>query len=208
MLNHELRRRSLFNPGLLLGLGAGLAGTEALQAQNQSAADEPSLIGIMQICFVVPNLREAIADWAERLGVGPWSITEHFRPRDPIYRGQPSTADVAIGMSYSGPMNVELIQPLDDAPSVYRDWIAKHGHGFHHWGVGTRDFARDVERYRSRGDVIAFSSSAPRLVYIETKSTLPGFVELIEVNDGVRASFGNMYRRSRDWDGKNPIVAQ
>ena len=44
-------------------------------------------------------------------------------------------------MSFAGHMNIELIQPLNDAePSVYREWIEKRGYGFHHWGRATDEF--------------------------------------------------------------------
>jgi methylmalonyl-CoA/ethylmalonyl-CoA epimerase len=130
----------------------------------------------MQISYVVQDLQAAIEERVERLGVGSWSITDHFRPQNPRYRDQPSNVDVdvAIAMSYSGATNIELIQQLNDPPSVYLDGIKKHGYGFHDWSVGTLTYERDVERYRSRGDVLAFSCAAPKLTYIENQQFSTG----------------------------------
>jgi len=43
------------------------------------------------------------------------------------------------------------------------------------------------------------------VVYADTSAYLDGMTELIEITDGVRAGFGDMYRIARDWDGKELI---
>jgi hypothetical protein len=69
--------------------------------------------GVMQMSYVVKDIHRAIQDWIDKLNVGPWFLLEHFTGGRPVYRGQPSTADVAIAMSFAGHMNIELIQPND-----------------------------------------------------------------------------------------------
>ena len=83
--------------------------------------------GVIQMAYVVADLQQAIAQWSTLLRVGPWFVLEHFTGVDPVYRGQPSRADVAIAMSFAGHMNIELIQPNNDAPSVYREAIERTG---------------------------------------------------------------------------------
>ena len=89
--------------------------------------------GVIQMAYVVPDVRAAMSAWVEKVKVGPWFLLEHFTGNDPKYRGRDSTADVAIAMSFAGHMNIELIQPNNEAPSVYREWIERRGYGFHHW---------------------------------------------------------------------------
>jgi hypothetical protein len=93
--------------------------------------------GIIQMAYVVPDIRQAIRAWVDKMGVGPWFVLDHFTGIDPKYRGGESKADVALAMSFAGHMNIELIQPNNDAPSVYREGIEKRGYGFHHWGRAT-----------------------------------------------------------------------
>jgi len=88
--------------------------------------------GVIQMAYVVKDIRATIKHWVEQLKVGPWFLLDHFTGIDPVYRGQPSKADVQLAMSFAGHMNVELIQPNTDAPSVYKEWIDRHGYGFHH----------------------------------------------------------------------------
>jgi hypothetical protein len=164
--------------------------------------------GVIQMCYVVPDIRAAMSVWVNKLKVGPWFLLDHFTGGNPKYRGRDSTADVAIAMSFAGHMNIELIQPNNDAPSVYREWIDRHGHGFHHWGRATTNFDRDVEHYASAGHDLAFIASVPsggRVAYMDTTHELPGYVELIELGAGFEAVFSRFYRASIGWDGADPV---
>src|SRR3569832_1976227 len=76
--------------------------------------------GIIQTAFVVKDIRESIASWIADCRVGPWFLLDHFSGDHPVYRGRPSTADVAIAMAFAGHMQIELIQPNDANPSVYK----------------------------------------------------------------------------------------
>jgi glutathione S-transferase len=83
--------------------------------------------GIIQMAYTVADIRAAIAYWIRDLKVGPWFLLDHFTGADPVYRGGPSQADVAIAMAFAGHMQIELIQPNDDHPSVYRETITRRG---------------------------------------------------------------------------------
>jgi len=164
--------------------------------------------GIIQTAYVVADLRQAIAHWVQKLKVGPWFVLEHFTGLDPWYRGQTSCADIALAMSFAGHMNIELIQPNDEAPSVYREHIERRGFGFHHWGIATWHFDRSVERYRDAGHELVFLAGVPsggRVGYMDTTGVLPGYTELIELGGAFEDVFGRFHRASLDWDGRDPI---
>jgi hypothetical protein len=204
---NNFSRRDIFAPTALMAAAALLP--HRAKAAEPSAEPVPIFDGIMQVCYIVPDLQQAMREYAEFLGVGPWSVTEKFQPSDMLYRGQPTAPDVTIGMSYSGQLNVELIQQRDDTPSVYRETQQKRGYGFHHWGVATADFDADLARYREQGIEVAFSmtlGSGIRLAYLDTTEHLAGMIELIEMNEGVRTSFTRMFRAARDWDGKTLLA--
>jgi hypothetical protein len=164
--------------------------------------------GVIQMAYVVADLHAAMTQWSSKLKVGPWFVLEHFTGVDPLYRGQPSRADVALAMSFAGHMNIELIQPKNDAPSVYREMIERRGHGFHHWGVATWKFDAAVARYQRDGYELAFLAAVPtggRVGYMDTTAVLPGFTELIELGGAFEEVFGRFYRASINWDGKDPV---
>ena len=164
--------------------------------------------GIIQMAYVVQDIRAAMEQWVSQLRVGPWFLLEHFTGVNPVYRGQPSRAEVALAMSFAGHMNIELIQPLNDAPSVYREVIERRGYGFHHWGKATTQFDRDLAQYRSGGHEVGFICEVPsggRVAYMDTTRTLPGFVELIELGGAFEPVFSRFYRASIGWDGTDPV---
>jgi Glyoxalase/Bleomycin resistance protein/Dioxygenase superfamily len=164
--------------------------------------------GIVQTAYVVQDIRKAIDGWVKDLKVGPWFLIDRFSGGDPLYRGAPSHAESALAMSFAGHMNIELIQPANDAPSVYWDTIKKRGYGFHHWGIATSNFDRDVEKYKQRGYELAFFARVPsggRVAYMDGSNDLAGMVELIELGPGFDAAFGRFYAATIAWDGKDPI---
>lgn len=164
--------------------------------------------GIIQMAYVMEDIHRAMNEWVNQLKVGPWFLLDHFTGNDASYRGQPSEADVAIAMSFAGHMMIELIQPNNNAPSVYREIIQRCGYGFHHWGVGSQDFDRDVEAFQKRGAELAFFARVPsggRVAYMDTTAQLPGMVELIELGANFEPMFTGFYRASLGWDGADPV---
>lgn len=164
--------------------------------------------GVVQMAYVVEDIHRAMRDWSARLKVGPWFLLENFRGVDPMYRGQQSSAEILLAMSFAGHMNIELIQQVNSAPSVYREVIEKRGYGFHHFGVATADFDGEVARHRNAGAELAFSLRVPsggRVAYMDTTATLPGMTEVIELGPGFEPTFNRFYRASIGWDGADPI---
>jgi len=164
--------------------------------------------GIMQMAYIVKDIRQGIQEWIDKLNVGPWFLLDHFTGERPIYRGSKSTADVAIAMSFAGHMNIELIQPNDTNPSVYKELIDTQGYGFHHWGVASADVDADIERYKAMGMELAFRAGVPTggdVAYMDTHDAMPGFIELIATNPEMERVFGRFYGAALTWDGTDPV---
>ncbi len=165
--------------------------------------------GVAQTAFVVPNLREAIDRWVTDMRAGPFFVLDQFLVPGQIYRGRESRADITLAMGFSGHMLIELIQPLDDNPSVYRETIERRGHGFHHFGIASTDVDAAAADYRSRGYEEAFRASVPtggEVVYLDNGSGADwGFLELLPATPGMDESFTRFWQASRGWDGTQPV---
>jgi len=163
--------------------------------------------GIIQTAFVVENIRESIDAWIADCHVGPWFLLDHFTGDHPIYRGAPSRADVAIAMAFAGHMQIELIQPNDDHPSVYKEVIDARGHGFHHLGRASVDIDADIAELEGRGYGLAFRAGVPTggdVAYMARPGD-SGFLELITATSGMEEAFTAFWRASVGWDGANPV---
>jgi hypothetical protein len=163
--------------------------------------------GIIQTAFVVKDIRAAIASWVEDCKVGPWFLLDHFSGDHPVYRGGPSRCDVAIAMAFAGHMQIELIQPNDDHPSVYRETIDRIGYGFHHLGRASEDVDADIAELEARGYTLAWRAGVPTggdVAYLDHPG-YSGFLELIAATDGMEEAFTRFWRASVDWDGSDPV---
>lgn len=96
----------------------------------------PGGLPISQIACVVHDLDAAMERYHRLLGWGPWSVYEHVAPslHDTHYRGRQVAYSMLGAEVQAGPVQFELLQPLD-GPSIYRDWLDEHGEGLHHVAV-------------------------------------------------------------------------
>ena len=162
---------------------------------------------ICQMAYVVEDLDAAIDWWIKKTGVGPWFVLPSFGGEGHVYRGAPCTSNVAIAMSFAGSTNIELIQPLDNNPSVYKETIDKTGYGFHHFGVARDDIEDEVERRIARGEVMLQRAPVPTggsVAFFEGGEGAPGFVELIPATAGMDEGFTRFWEQTQDWDGSDP----
>lgn len=164
---------------------------------------------IAQTAFIVPDLPTAIMHWTQHLGAGPFFVLDHLLAPGQVYRGQESRADVTLAMGFTGHMMIELIQPLDNHPSVYRETIERRGFGFHHFGLAFADCEATARDYQARGFAEAYRAAVPtggEVIYLDD-GTGPdtGFIELLPVTPGMDATFTRFWEASRNWNGADPI---
>lgn len=104
-----------------------------------------SLVGapVCQIAFVVTDIEASMRSWADHLGIRPWSAYTLGPPRlrDMVYRGQPARFSFRHALAWSGPCQLELVQPLT-GPGIFADHLERHGEGVQHIGIVVPDHAR------------------------------------------------------------------
>jgi|tagenome__1003787_1003787.scaffolds.fasta_scaffold20912392_2 methylmalonyl-CoA/ethylmalonyl-CoA epimerase len=93
-------------------------------------------LSISQIAIVVNDMDDALEKYHRVLGWGPWNVYEHTPPslHDTYVRGQPVEYTMLGAECHVGPVDVELLQPLE-GPSIYKEWLEEHGEGMHHIAV-------------------------------------------------------------------------
>lgn len=164
--------------------------------------------GVIQMAYFVEDIKRSMADFSARLKVGPWFVSGPFSPSEARYRGQPTKINLTLAVGFCGHMSFELIEQHNDVPSVYRETLATRGYGFHHWGIPTKDFDRDLDAYRLLGYQTAFTDRSPRgyrIAYVDTTPDLPGMIELMELSASLEARYTEMYQASLCWDGSDAI---
>jgi len=169
---------------------------------------DPAAGRLIQTAFITKDIHASMREMTRIMGIGPWFLRERgVFPRQ-IYRGQPSTTALAIAMGYAGDMQFEIIQQLDDSPSVYREVAERSGYGLHHFGVAAEDYAASVAHYSKAGFTLAYEAEVAhgaRVGYFDTHSALPAMIEVIEFRPATRGMFETFRDAARDWDGHDPV---
>lgn len=162
---------------------------------------------ITQNGYVVTNLDAAIEHWATKLGVGPWFELDPRAFEDMRYRGELVEPRLRIALANSGNLQIELIQPLDDCPTPYRDflWATGNQGGLQH--VSTWPDHETFDRLvQSRTALFSGQGGGTRFAYFADTYGLGTMMEIADLSDGTRRFFEKISRAADTWDGKEAIV--
>jgi catechol 2,3-dioxygenase-like lactoylglutathione lyase family enzyme len=161
---------------------------------------------IRQIGYVVTDLDEALASWVE-LGVGPWLVIRGL-PMNVRYRGEPCETTLSLALSNSGEMQIELIYQHDDTPSIFTEFLAANGPGYHQLAYWAEDFDATMKAVADAGWPVVWSCGEGfrvRFAYVEPPSSPATVVEISELTDGQAASAKFIRDAAANWDGSDPI---
>ncbi len=162
---------------------------------------------IIQVAYVVNDVREAAARWTQTFGIGPFYILDRPQVGNPLYRGEPQAVEFSAALAQAGDVHIELIEQHCDSPSCYRDLVPKGKEGFHHIAVIVDDYQNEVARYEAMGFPVASSGEFGPLkfCYVDTSPVMSGMVEVLENLPFIHNYFGRIREAAEGWDGSNPI---
>ena len=147
--------------------------------------------------------------WSRVLGVGPFFYFERVPIEQFRYHDEPSPLQVSIALSNSGPLQIELIQQRNDAPSMYRDFLAREPRGgLQHIAYWTPSFDEDMERYLAADYQVAQSGQIGedgRFVYLDCEAHSGTVIEVSEVSGAKGRFFERVAQRAAQWDGCDPV---
>jgi len=164
---------------------------------------------IRQNGYVVLDMDAALHHWTTVLGVGPFYVVDHvtldwFRHRD-------STAapDLAIALANSGPLQIELICPRDDTPSMFREFMAEGPEGLQHTAWWSTRYQADHDRLLAAGyePIQEGQIGGPdgRFAYFADGGPRGTVLELSDVSGAKGEFFDHIRNASEGWDGSRPI---
>jgi catechol 2,3-dioxygenase-like lactoylglutathione lyase family enzyme len=163
---------------------------------------EPVLEGpIRQVGYVVRDLDAALRAWCA-LGVGPWYATGAHQLRDCWYRGDHCEPTISVAFASSGPMQLEVIQPLDDTPSIYREFLDAGHEGYQQLAWWVRDFDAVTHAADAAGWSLVFRGDGMvPFAYYETDPIVTTIVEVTALNDAAQGLADLLDAATVDWDG-------
>jgi hypothetical protein len=163
---------------------------------------------IAQIGYVVRDIDAAMEHWIS-LGVGPWFYvddveTDYFR-----YRGVDSEMKMSVALANSGDIQLELIQPRNDAPSAYKDFLDAGHEGAQHIAYWTNEYQDLYDRALNAGYTVLHEGSIGgekgRFAYFDTEREQGTVVEISDISGSKGQMFAYIRDVAANWDGSDPI---
>jgi len=160
---------------------------------------------VRQIGYVVTDLDDAIAGWL-KMGVGPWFVIRNL-PQRVTYRDAPCEVKLSMALSNSGDLQVELIQQLDETPSIFTEFLAATGGGFHQLAYWAEDFDAAMAKLTEAGWPQVWSGGegeGVRFAYFEPP-TGAAIVEIMELTEASAGMGAYVREQAIGWDGSDPV---
>lgn len=104
----------------------------------------PSQVGV-----VVKDVEKAAEFYSLTLGLGPFTIYE-FVPEKHWYMEEPSHVKLKMGKTMWGPLELELLQPLEGR-SLHEEFLRTRGEGLQHLGINVRNYDEVFEKMKKEG---------------------------------------------------------
>ncbi|MHC8380476.1 VOC family protein [Pseudomonas sp. LB3P14] len=163
---------------------------------------------ILELCHVVTDMDAALQHWTQVLGAGPFFVGEMEFTEGQFHRGVATPVALQVAFGCSGGLIIELVKPLGDHPSVFREVLESRGPGYHH--VMPRiDYDTGFERFNQAGYDLAFQGSMPggeRCALFDTRADNGGFIELMDMSPAIVEQLQRISQAHFDWDGHSDPV--
>jgi catechol 2,3-dioxygenase-like lactoylglutathione lyase family enzyme len=170
---------------------------------------------IRQIGVVVRDIDAAVQQWSGTIGIGPFCIVREMTFDDYRYRGVAAESPVVtLAIAQSGPLQIELITQLNDAPSAYRDFLAAGEEGMQHlacWCASKDAFDEKYRRLLEEGLEVVHEGRLGEIDIRFAYFSQPGGswpqLELCEgLMPGALQFFNMLDKLSKNWDGRQVMV--
>lgn len=165
------------------------------------------LAPIEQLAYLPTDFDAALRYWTETVGVGPFFVMENIRLGDMKYRGQPTDALFSLAIGYWGDIQIELIRPENDAPSIYNGEYAVTDR-VHHVCLFVNSIAEARTACAEAGAEILVEGKVGEdgeVIYVDAGGGPGHIIEILQPMSGSETLFAMMRDAARDWDGTDPV---
>ena len=163
---------------------------------------------IAQIGYVVRDIEASMRSFTA-CGIGPWFYLKGVKPTNFTYRGQPSGMAMDVAVANSGDIQIELITPVNDAPSMYRDFLEAGNEGVQHVAYWSEHYQELYDRALAAGFTVGqegqIGGEDGRFAYLETEHHPGTVIEISDVGGSKRFVFDLIKTAAANWDGSNPV---
>lgn len=161
---------------------------------------------VIEVCYVTRDMDATLKYWIDVMGAGPFFVGDMALADNQYLRGEPCTQSICVAFGFSGDMLIELVQPLDDRPSLFKEVLDDNGPGYHHIMLRA-DYDEGVATL-SDYELAAHGElpGGARYAMFDAREETGGFIEIMEMLPMIKNQFANMEQAARDWDGSTDPI--
>ena len=167
---------------------------EATYPSADAKVEKPETVKeVLQVGMVVRDIRKAMKQYWDVLGLGPWRI-HTYAPQTGMtnmtIHGKPEPYGMKLAIAYVGNTMWELIEPLE-GPSIYKEFLSQKGEGLHHvlCTVGNYQQAMEALEKKGIGSMMTGTMAQGTFNYLNTEKELGMILEVFTGRPaGVRAA--------------------
>lgn len=166
---------------------------------------------VRQLGYVVHDIEAAMEYWTRQMGVGPFFYLADPQFIDFRHRGVLSDVRISAAFAQCGPVQIELIQLRNDAPSLWREFVDAGHEGLQHIAFwhDEETYNRVLQEALAAGYTIAISAAsvepAGRLVYFDQQDHPGTAIELSCLSPKKKIVFDMIAEAAEGWDGSDPV---
>ena len=161
-----------------------------------------------QYAWVVPDIEQGIDYWANVVGVGPFFVNEvdSAQIQGFKYRGGEGELQMRVAWAQGKEGQIELIEVNSTTPNVYHELVPRGKSGFHHIGIWTDDYEKDVAFICEQGYELGMEMvTGSKICYVDTSRANGSMLEVIERGPGILGLFDMIKQAADGWDGERPM---
>lgn len=140
---------------------------------------------LIELGYVVRDLKSAAAWFGATMNVGPFFLFEKMQMGDARYLGKETAPWIDVALGRCNEIIIELIVQHDESPSPFHAPSIGELTRFNHWSVFVDDFDQQRARYESDGFksvlTASFGAREPaRIAYLSCPGQSGCYLELME----------------------------
>jgi hypothetical protein len=159
-----------------------------------------------QMAFVTQDMQASLSRW-HAIGAGPFyrvdlSAIDNGLITDRSYRGSPAKDTFKATIGFLGTTQIELVEPTNDAPSIFREVPDRKNDVLHHMqakiSIVTPDLFDELShRYEALGMELVALMTTPggvRSAFYDGRATVGCFLEIAEKGEATFNSVKLMHK--------------
>lgn len=181
---------------------------QARSTPEKPEADGPAIEAgrrpIVKMSYAVGDARLAAAQWAVKLGAGPFFVKSHIPLTD--FSTLDTVLDHTSAFGQWGPIMVELMQIHAVSPPSVAEFLVRPG--LHHVTWFAESLAAESERLEHMGWpllLIGATTTGTTFAFHDARSDLGHLIQIYERTIAVRKNYANVKHASENWDGMDPV---